>query len=77
MEEKLSAMYKERKGKYSLVNIIAKRARALNTGSKPLVELDHPTDPASVAIKEIMEDKLKTVPKKHSTKLVDVISRGS
>ena len=77
MEEKLSAMYKERKGKYSLVNVIAKRARALNTGSKAMVELDHPTDPTNVAIKEVMEDKIKAVPKKHSTKLVDVISRSS
>lgn len=70
-------MYKHRKGKYSLVNVIAKRARALNTGSKPMVELDHPTDPTNVAIKEVMEDKLKTIPKKHSTKLVDIVSRGS
>lgn len=70
-------MYKQRKGKYSLVNVIAKRARALNTGSKPMVELDHPTDPTNVAIKEVMEDKLKTIPKKHSTKLVDIISQGS
>ncbi len=77
MEEKLSAMYKRKKGRYLLVNIISKRARALNTGSKPMVELDHPTDPTTVAIKEIMEDKLKTIPKKHSTKLVDVISRSS
>lgn len=77
MDEKLSALYKQRKRKYSLVNVIAKRARALNTGSKAMVELDHPTDPTNVAIKEVMQDKIKAVPKKHSTKLIDVISRSS
>lgn len=76
MEEKLSAMYNNSKGKYLLVNVIAKRARDLNTGDKAMVEVDHPTDPANVAIKEIMQDKLSAVPKKHSTKLVDVINRA-
>jgi DNA-directed RNA polymerase omega subunit len=77
MEEKLSAMFKDGRGKYSLVNIIAKRARELNTGNKPMVEVERPTDPTTVAIKEVLEDKLKAVQKKQATKLVDVISRST
>jgi DNA-directed RNA polymerase subunit K/omega len=44
--------------KYLLVNIVGKRARVLNSGDKPLVDVPTGTDLADVVLAELHADKL-------------------
>lgn len=62
-------------GKYFIVNVIAKRAKDINLGNKPLVDTDDPTGECyPYAVAEIAQNKLKVVPKKAPNKLVDLIN---
>ncbi len=43
---------------YLLVNLVSKRARALNSGEKPLVDIPTGTDLADQVLAELRADKL-------------------
>lgn len=62
MQQKWSKLMAEGKEKYKLVNIIAKRAREINEGARPLVPVED-ADPTRAAVAELMADKLQvTIP---------------
>jgi DNA-directed RNA polymerase subunit K/omega len=58
MEEKWSMMYEEGKSKYQIINVVAKRARQLNEGDRPLVGTEG-LDTLKAAVAELRADKLK------------------
>ena len=73
--EKLSAMHDERRCKYLVVNVLAKRARTLNEGARPEVPVragDNPMDLTSVAKVEIEQDKLRVEPTERAGQIVDI-----
>ena len=47
--------------KYLMINLLSQRARALNDGARPLVELDGPATPMQLAIAEGRAGALKVV----------------
>ena len=58
MEEKWSKMFEEGKSKYQIINVVAKRARQLNEGDRPLVPAEG-LDILEAAVAELRADKLK------------------
>jgi DNA-directed RNA polymerase subunit K/omega len=76
LDEKLSNMAKERKGRYLLVNVIMRRSRALYGGAKPLVKTNNPSDAGVVAYEEIINDRLKVTPRKTPPKLIDLAKQN-
>jgi len=71
---KLSEMKKQGQGKYLLVNVLAKRARALNEGARAEVTMheDNPMDLTRVAIAEMDLEKLRVEPKERAGQLIDI-----
>ncbi len=62
-------------GRYFLVNVIAKRAKNIAGGSKPLADVDDPTNECYPYVyTEIKDDKLIVIPKKSANKMVDLLS---
>jgi len=53
---------------YVLVNMIAKRVKALHLGDRALVDVETGTDPVDIAWEEIKQGKLVLVPKKQPRK---------
>lgn len=45
-----------------LINMVSRRVRQLNAGSRPLIEVDPGTGLADVALQEIAQGKLVTAP---------------
>jgi DNA-directed RNA polymerase subunit K/omega len=72
--EKLTDFQEERRYKYLLVNVIAKRARAVNDGARPEVAMraDNPLDLTRVALAELKADKLRVEPSERAGQLVDI-----
>jgi len=73
--EKLSVLQDEKRYKYLLVNVIAKRARGLNDGERPEVDFrsgDNPMDQTRIATVEIDQDKLRIEPTERAGQLVDI-----
>ena len=71
--EELKDNFDKKIRKYFLVNVIAKRARALIDGERPLVDIHENLRPSEIAIKEIREGKIKVLPKAVRNKLVDIV----
>ena len=44
--------------KFSLVNVVTKRAKQLNNGAPPLTDSVNPNKPVSIALDEIAEGKI-------------------
>ena len=59
MEEKWSENVEEGRLKYQLINIVAKRARQINEGFRPVVPAEGMT-PERAALAEVKADKLRT-----------------
>lgn len=76
MEEALEVddiLYRNR-NKYLLVNVVAKRARELNEGSRPAVRLEGPHNPLEVALAEVAAKKLNVVRREREKVMVDLVS---
>ncbi len=56
-EEKLSTMLAQGKGKYRIINVVAKRARQINEGRRPVVRAEG-LGPIDAAVAELLADKL-------------------
>jgi DNA-directed RNA polymerase subunit K/omega len=55
----LPGMFKEGKGKYFLINVVARRARALNQGARPAVPYQEgASDPMQTAVEELLAGKI-------------------
>lgn len=75
--EQPSDLVREHRGYYLIVNAVAKRVRALQTGDKALaLPPDGVRDPIRIALQELAEEKLEITSKPHSHRLVDVINRS-
>jgi DNA-directed RNA polymerase omega subunit len=61
MEESWSQMMAEGKQKYMLINVLARRARQINEGFRPVVPGDN-LDPITAALAELKADKLRVAP---------------
>lgn len=61
--------------RYLLVNVIMKRSRELYAGAKPLVKLPEGTDAGNIAHEELVNDRLRFVPRKAPTRLVDLAKK--
>jgi DNA-directed RNA polymerase omega subunit len=72
-EVDLLEMAKRGEGKYFLVNVLAKRSKALHSGEKARVKVENGREPDNIAIEEISQDKLKVTPKKHTPKMINII----
>ena len=72
--EKLSNLLQDGRYKYLLVNVVAKRARALNDGARPEVPMrgDNPMDLTRVALTETESEKLRVEPSERAGQLVDI-----
>ena len=70
-ERKLSEMLKYKERRYHVVNVLAKRSRALIMGEEPLIKITNlPVhDPTYIAMEELKRDKLKAVEKKEKEKV--------
>jgi len=72
---KLSEMRITGEYKYLIVNVVAKRARQLNEGSRPEIpiqSIDNPMDLTQVSLAEIQQDKLRVEPSERAGQLVDI-----
>jgi len=65
--------YKHKRLNYLMVNVIAKRARSLVDGEKPLVDPHGAFRPSEIAVKELKAAKLSVSPKTKKNKLVDIV----
>jgi len=74
-DKKLSELARTGEGRYLLVNVIMRRARDLYSGSKPLVKTPEIGDAGVIGFKEITADRLKVVPRKASTRLIDLAKK--
>jgi DNA-directed RNA polymerase subunit K/omega len=52
-----SQMYSEGRGKYRVINVLAKRARQINEGFRPVVSAEG-LDPMNAAVAELKAEKL-------------------
>lgn len=73
IEQSAQAMYDSRQYKYLMVNIIARRARELNKGAKPLVKLTPPYTTTEVAIAEMEAGLLDVEEKKQGKVMVNLV----
>ncbi|MBP8932959.1 MAG: DNA-directed RNA polymerase subunit omega [Candidatus Atribacteria bacterium] len=55
----IDELVKKTENRYYLTTIVAKRSKQLNQGAKPLIEVQQPTKPLFIALKEVAEDKIK------------------
>lgn len=62
-------LLEEGRQKYLLINVLSRRARELNKGSRSLVVWNEGQTPSQVAYTEAVEGKLKLV-RKHTSKVV-------
>ena len=75
-EKKLSELLRDRESRFYLINVLAKRARALINGASPLVKPDDlilTSDAAHISLLELKNDKLKATQKKGKEKLVNIV----
>ena len=77
MEKTLTELYNEGDCKYLVLNLAAKRIKQLLHGEKPAIATELVDDAGSVAMKEIMNGKLKMVSKKKAGKVVDLAKQDS
>lgn len=75
--DELVNKYAQNLEKYFMVNIIAKRARALVDGEKPEVDPSGTIRPSEIALRELTSGKLKVTPKASRNKLVDIVREVS
>lgn len=69
LEEDLGDLLREHRGYYLLVNTIARRVRQLQLGERPLSQCaDGSRDVVKLTIQELLDSKLKVVPKGHDYK---------
>ena len=70
----LSEMLRENRNKYLVINVLAKRARALNDGARPEVSMraENPLDMTNVALAEMKLGKLRAEPSERAGQLVDI-----
>ena len=54
----LSSLLEHVDSKFSLVNVVTKRAKQLNNGAPPLTEDINPNKPVSTAFNEVAEGKI-------------------
>jgi DNA-directed RNA polymerase subunit K/omega len=73
LERDLSEMVTKGEAKYFIVNVLAKRAKALHSGEKAQVKVEDGREPDNIAIEEVRQNKLKVLPKKHTPKMVNII----
>ena len=66
--------YEDHTDKYLLVNVIAKRTRALVEGEMPVVDTNGHSRPSEIAEKELVAGKLNVKPKKTPNKLIDIVN---
>jgi DNA-directed RNA polymerase subunit K/omega len=71
--KELIERYQNELSKYLLINVIARRSRALVDGEKPMIDFQGAFEPNEVAIKELSAGKLRTSPKATRNKLVDIV----
>jgi DNA-directed RNA polymerase subunit omega len=64
----LDALMKNVDSKFTLVNIITKRAKQLNNGAPPLTDMANPNKPVSTAFNEVSAGKIGHQPIKSGTK---------
>ena len=62
--EELMEDLKAGRANYLLINVLAKRIRALNEGDRPLVEMETGADPLEIVMEEIRQGKLTLIPRK-------------
>lgn len=71
--QELLDRYQKEQNKYFLINVIARRSRALVDGEKPMIDPEGEIRPNEVAVKEMSAGKLRTTPKIARNKLVDIV----
>jgi DNA-directed RNA polymerase subunit K/omega len=76
-EMDLTEMTQQGGGKYFLVNVLAKRAKALDSGGKPLVKVENGCEVDNIAIEEVRRGKISVKPKKRTPKMVDIIETNN
>ncbi|MBN1901337.1 DNA-directed RNA polymerase subunit omega [Candidatus Sumerlaeota bacterium] len=65
--------YQNDLNKYFMINVIARRSRALVDGDKPMVDPQGAIRPNEIATRELLAGKLRTSPKTTRNKLVDIV----
>lgn len=60
-EELKTKAHEKVSNRFLLVRMLAERVRQLDKGAEPLVDADGYTNSIEIALKEIIEDKIKTV----------------
>ena len=75
--EDLIQSYENKDDKYYLVNIIAKRARQIKDGERPVVDPGATVRPSEIALKEMLDGKLKVSAKGKPNKMVDIVREVS
>jgi DNA-directed RNA polymerase subunit K/omega len=73
MDATLPQMLDERRNKYLLVDLIARRSRELNRGDRALVNMPQPHTHAQLALSEMRQGKLRLERKATSKVLVNLI----
>jgi DNA-directed RNA polymerase subunit K/omega len=71
--KELEERYYNDLNKYFLINVIARRSRALVDGEKPMVDPQGAIRPNEVAVRELISGKLRVSPKATRNKLVDIV----
>ena len=78
LEEDLGELLREHRGYYLLVNTISKRVRQLQLGERALSQCaDGSREVVKLAIQELLDSKLKVVPKGHDYKFSEPLLYSS
>jgi DNA-directed RNA polymerase subunit K/omega len=75
-EMDLGKMIARGENKYLMVNLLARRARELNDGARPLVRLPQAHSVLELAIAEGLGDGLKVIKREKEKVVVDLVDRG-
>ena len=77
MEENLLDMYKKGETRYLLINLAAKRIKKLLLGERPQIRVEGEDDMGNITLKEIMQGRLKMVPRKKVGKVIDIAKQNT